>query len=48
MSKEVIKKLEDKRAKLVKKLWWHYEQERVIKQQIHQTDGKLNEEHKKP
>jgi len=44
---EAIKKLEDKRDKLVKQLQELYKKERLLKQKINQTDVLINEESKK-
>jgi len=44
---EAVKKLEDKRDKLVKQLQELYKKERLLKQKINQTDVLINEESKK-
>ncbi len=44
---EAVKKLEDKRDKLVKQLQEVYKKERQLKQKINQTDVLINEESKK-
>lgn len=44
---EAVKKLEDKRDKLVKQLQELYKKERQLKQKINQTDVLINEESKR-